>query len=107
MNSVWEAYTRAFISWAQTDWAPLCPMAQIAINGRDATSTGVAPFFLQHGYNVDPLQLEISQGADQKKYTTEERSDRKKAEAIVAKFRDVFDLAQAGHSPNRTRKAGK
>lgn len=102
MNSVWEAYTRAFISWAQTDWASLCPMAQIAINGRDATSTGVAPFFLQHGYNVDPLQLEIPQGADQKKYTAEERSDRKKAEAIVAKFRDVFDLAQASMATAQT-----
>ena len=95
MNSVWEAYIRAFVSWAQDNWAPLCPMAQIAINGRDATSTGVAPFFLQHGYNVDPLQLETPLGADRKKYTAEERSDREKAEAITAKFRDVFDLVQA------------
>jgi hypothetical protein len=70
-------------------------MAQVAINGRDATSTGVAPFFLQHGYNVDPLQLETPLEADRKKYTAEERSDREKAEAIVAKFRDVFDLVQA------------
>jgi transposase InsO family protein len=95
MNSVWEAYVRAFISWAQDDWAPLCPMAQIAINGRDATSTGVSPFFLQHGYHVDPLQLETPQGADRKKYNSEERSEREKAEMIVAKFRDVFDLVQA------------
>jgi transposase InsO family protein len=95
MNSVWEAYIRAFISWSQDDWALYCPMAQIAINGRDATSTGVAPFFLQHGYDVDPLQLVTPLGADRKKYTAEERSDREKAEAIVAKFRDVFDLVQA------------
>jgi transposase InsO family protein len=95
MNSVWEAYIRAFVSWAQTNWAPLCPMAQIAINGRDAASTGVAPFFLQHGYNVDPLQLEVPLGADRKKYTAEERSEREKAELIAAKFRDVFDLVQA------------
>jgi hypothetical protein len=72
-----------------------CPIAQIAINGRDATLTGVAPFFLQHGYNVDPLQLGTPLGADRKKYTAKERSDREKAEAIVAKFRDVFDLVQA------------
>lgn len=56
---------------------------------------GVAPFFLQHGYNVDLLQLGTPLGADRKKYTAEERSDREKAEAIVAKFRDVFDLVQA------------
>jgi transposase InsO family protein len=95
MNSVWEAYIRAFIGWSQDDWAAYCPMAQVAINGRDATSTGVAPFFLQHGYNVDPLQLEIPLGADRKKYTAEERSDREKAETIASKFRDVFDLVQA------------
>ena len=68
-------------------------MAQIAINGRDATSTGVSPFFLQHGYNVDPLQLETPQGADCKKYTADERSEREKAEAIAAKFQHVFKLA--------------
>jgi hypothetical protein len=70
-------------------------MAQIAINGRDAILTGVALFFLQHGYNVDPLQLETSLGTDGKKYTAEERLEREKAELIAAKFRDVFDLAQA------------
>ena len=95
MNSVWEAYIRAFINWAQNNWASLCPMAQIAINGREATSTKVAPFFLQHGYNVDPLQLKIPLSADRRKYTAEERSDREKAELIVAKFRSVFDLVQA------------
>jgi transposase InsO family protein len=95
MNSVLEAYIRAFVNWAQDNWALLCPMAQIAINGRDATSTGVAPFFLQHGYNVDPLQLELPSGADYRKFTAEQRSDRERAEAIAAKFRDVFDLVQA------------
>ncbi|KAK1912052.1 hypothetical protein P3342_012535 [Pyrenophora teres f. teres] len=95
MNSVWEAYVRAFISWSQDDWATYCPMAQIAINGRDATSTGVSPFFLQHSYNVDPLQLKALPSTSQREYTTEERSDREKAETIAAKFRDVFDLVQA------------
>ena len=102
MNSVWEAYIRAFISWSQDDWALYCPMAQIAINGRDATSTGVAPFFLQHGYHVDPLQLVTPLGADKKKYTAEERSDREKAETIAAKFRDVFDLVQASMAEAQT-----
>lgn len=55
------------------------------INGRDAKSTGVTPFFLQHRYNIILLQLETPLGA-QKKYTTKELSDREKAELIVAKF---------------------
>ncbi len=50
---------------------------------------------MQHGYNVDSLQLEPLIKANRKKYTAEERLDREKAEAIVAKFRDVFDLVQA------------
>jgi hypothetical protein len=70
-------------------------MAQIAINGREATSTRVAPFFLHHGYNVDPLQLEVPLGANRKKYSAQEQSEREKAELIAAKFRDVFDLVQA------------
>jgi len=90
MNSVWEAYMRAFVNWAQQDWATLCPMAQIAIKGRDATSTGVSPFFLQHGYNVEPIQLEIESPRQQESKTGVE-----KAQSIVAKMKGVFELAQA------------
>ncbi|EFQ86667.1 hypothetical protein PTT_18031, partial [Pyrenophora teres f. teres 0-1] len=46
-------------------------------------------------YNVDPLQLKALPSISQREYTTEERSDREKAETIAAKFRDVFDLVQA------------
>jgi hypothetical protein len=95
MNSTWETYMKAFVDWAQHNWAPLCPLAQIAIRGRDATSTKVSPFFLQHGYNIDPLQLEVPAGADRRRYTAHERSDREKAESIVAKLRHLVELAQA------------
>jgi hypothetical protein len=95
MNSNWETYIKAFVNWAQDNWAPLCPLAQIAIRGRDATSTKISPFFLQHGYNIDPLQLEIPAGADQRRYTAHERSDREKAKSIVMKLRYLVDLAQA------------
>lgn len=57
MNSTVEAYLRAFVNWAQNNWAELCPMAQAAIRGRPATSTKVSPFFLQHGYEADLIQL--------------------------------------------------
>ena len=33
-------------------------MAELAINNRDAHSTDVSPFFLMHGYHIEPLQLE-------------------------------------------------
>jgi hypothetical protein len=95
MNSTVEAYLRAYISWNQKDWVRWLPMAAIAIKGREARSTKVSPFFLQHGYNVDPLQLDVSQGPDRADLTTEARSDYDKAKAIVEKFQQVFDLAQA------------
>jgi hypothetical protein len=33
-------------------------MAQLAINSRDAASTGVSLFFLDHGYDLEPLDIE-------------------------------------------------
>jgi acetolactate synthase small subunit len=86
---------KAFVDWAQHDWAPLCPLAQIAIRGRDATLTKVSPFFLQHGYNIDPLQLEVPAGADRRRYTAHERSDQEKAKSIVTKLRYLVELVQA------------
>jgi hypothetical protein len=55
MNSTIEAYLRAYIEWRQSNWADLLPMASIAIKGREARSTRVSPFILQHGYNIDPI----------------------------------------------------
>jgi transposase InsO family protein len=52
MNSTVEAYLRAYVDWDQKNWARLLGMAMIAIRGREATSTKVSPFFLQHGYHV-------------------------------------------------------
>jgi hypothetical protein len=70
-------------------------MAQIAINGRDATSTGVAPFFLQHGYNVDPIRLKTSSEDGNNEAAREGNTDKEKAERVVTKLREVFELAQA------------
>jgi transposase InsO family protein len=92
MNATIEAYIRAFCHWAQGDWAFLCPMAQLAINGRDAASTGISPFFLDHGYHVEPLQL---QEEVQEVPHAQAQSMRKKAENIVAKLKGTLDIVQA------------
>ena len=49
---VW-AYLRHFVDYAQSNWAKLLPMAKLAINNQDAASTGVSPFFLDHGYHAN------------------------------------------------------
>lgn len=57
MNQKVLAYLRAFISYAQFDWPQMLPTAQLAINNRDNSNSGVSPFFLEHGYHADPIQL--------------------------------------------------
>ena len=66
------------------------PLAEIAINDRDATSTGVSPFFLQHSYHIKPLDLQVD--------LTEEvtrQSPVQQADAIVRKLKDAREWAQS------------
>lgn len=86
MNSVIEAQLRIGVNYEMNNWVALLPYVQIAIKARDATLTKVSPFFMQHGYNVDPLQLIVSEGPERKKYNKKKRSDREKAESIVKRL---------------------
>jgi hypothetical protein len=94
MNSTIEAYLCAYIEWGQSNWADLLPMATIAVKGHKARSTTVPPFFLQHGYNIDPVQLDISQGPNEEELEACVKPDYNKAKAIVEKFQQAFDIAQ-------------
>jgi hypothetical protein len=67
-------------------------MAQIAINGRNATSIGISPFFLQHGYEVEPLQLEIGDKRRLRR-PAEQLSDEQKAAEIALKLQQSVELA--------------
>ena len=58
MNATVKEYLRNFCNRIQDNWVDLLPMAQLAINGRDAAATGVSPFFLDHGYHVEPLEID-------------------------------------------------
>jgi len=89
-NSTIEAYIRMFCDWAQSNWSFLAPMAQLAINGRDSASTGVSPFFLDHGYHVEPLQLE-----EEARDIPNASTMRQKGENIVAKLKGALEIAQA------------
>ena len=62
MNAVIKQYLCHFCNYVQDNWVQHLPLAQLAINRRDATSTGVSPFFLDHGYNIEPLEIEQIQG---------------------------------------------
>ena len=56
MNQEVLAYLRSFISFAQLEWPSMLPSAQLAINNRDNSISGLSPFFLLHGYHVEPIQ---------------------------------------------------
>ena len=55
-NQEVERILRVFTCYTQEDWIKLLPVAAVAINNRNAASTGVSPFFFTHRYHVDPIQ---------------------------------------------------
>jgi len=111
MNSVIEAMLRAFCNWDQTNWASLLPVVQLAIKNRTATSTGVSPFYLLHGYELETIQLQPGT-ADTDRYT-DPSSGKDKATKILAKLKQAMEFAQASmtaaqqdqeHQANKKRK---
>jgi hypothetical protein len=57
MNQIVETYICTFILYIQDNWTELLLIAELAINNRDAASTGVSPFFLIYSFYIEPLQL--------------------------------------------------
>jgi hypothetical protein len=91
-NQVLEAYLSAFVAYTQDDWAEHLPSAELAINNRNAASTKISPFFMTHGYNIDPIQIDEE---------LEERNGRARSspiacgEQVVKKLKDARDWAEA------------
>ena len=88
MNQVVEQFLRAFCNMAQDDWGPLCCAAQLAINNRPATATGMSPFFLTQGYNVDSVQAGLP-----KNIRNAKMSPAAAAESMVRKLTERWELA--------------
>jgi len=91
-NSDIEVYLRTFINHAQNDWARLCPLAELSLNGRISSITGVSPFFLSHGYELPVFQLydEVRENP-----TEDSPSAIERGEAIVRKLQQANDWAKA------------
>jgi transposase InsO family protein len=54
-NSDVEVVVRVFCNNDQDNWATLCPVLELMLNSRTNSTTGVSPFFLQHGYHNTPF----------------------------------------------------
>ena len=91
-NQVIQPYLRAYTTFSQDNWKDLLGIAQLAINNRVVTSTGINPFFITHGYNTLLLDYNIAAAG------TEDRGARTPAEIgkkITRKLRKTSDFAQA------------
>jgi hypothetical protein len=60
----------------------------LALNNKDSSSTGISPFFLDHGYCVEPLDLE-----EDPPTITNPKTPGQRAEVIVTKLRGALELA--------------
>lgn len=89
-NQELERYIRCFISYSQGDWAELLPIAELAANNRSSATTGFSPFFLTHGYEVDPIEIH-EEVADNSITLMPKRH----AEAMVYKLREAQQIAEA------------
>ena len=89
-NQEIERILRVFITYAQDNWKELLPIVAVAINNRDAASTGISPFFFTHGYHVDPIGLDESNQL-QETLTRPELA----GETFVNRLQEATDWAQA------------
>ena len=91
-NQVIQPYLRAYTTFSQDNKENLLSIAQLAMNNRAATSTGINPFFITHGYNTPVLDYDIAAAG------TGNRGARTPAEMgneITKKLREASDFAQA------------
>ncbi|THC88327.1 hypothetical protein EYZ11_012225 [Aspergillus tanneri] len=89
-NQEVERVLRVFTSYAQDDWGSLLPVVAMAINNREATSTGLSPFFFTHGYHIDPVALQ-----DAKEIDGELQVPEQAGEAFVKRLEEATNWAQA------------
>jgi hypothetical protein len=69
----------------QGDWATWSASAELALNNQELTSTRISPFFLNHGYHLEVLDL-----ANKLRQSNLAKSPLQKGEAIVSKMKDAL-----------------
>jgi hypothetical protein len=84
MNQTVETYLRIFVDYVQDDWKELLLFAELVINNRIVAATKVSPFFLEHRYHVEPLDIQ-GQLSD----VDIAKSPIQKADVIVRKLKEV------------------
>ncbi|CAJ2651960.1 unnamed protein product [Trifolium pratense] len=85
-QEVW-AYLRSYVNYMQNDWAKWLFTAQVALNNRPNTTTGLSPFFVTHGYNLTPLDISRAEKTN--------LPEEKRASNFVSRLKDLEDFSQS------------
>jgi len=91
-NSDIEVVVRVFCNNDQDNWATLCPVLELMLNSRTNSTTGVSPFFLQHGYHNSPFSQTEELGRTTENATIA-TSPQDKAREIVKVITSAADWA--------------
>ena len=89
-NAYMEQYLRQFVDYTQKDWEDLLPMAEFAARNAVSSSTGVTPFFANHGHHP-----RMSFGPPRPLYKGASRTVRegnKFGTAFADKMEDILEL---------------
>lgn len=87
MNQEILAYLRAFVVYSQLNWSKLLPTAMLALNNRDSSVIGMSPFFVEHGYHIEPIQ--------RVERVSRKSSPAADAETFVQRIHEAQEYAQA------------
>lgn len=95
-NQEIEAYLRAYISFLQGDWGRWIPTAQLALNGRESTAIKMSPFFVQHGYHIEPFA--VAEGVGEPVDSTAAAADK-----LLERTHEVTEYIQAAAAATQQR----
>jgi hypothetical protein len=104
-NAEVERLLRQWVNYQQDNWVDMLPAVQLSLNTKESTTTGVSPFFLSHGYHLEPFTL-FDEPIREETLTSPER----KGDLIVSRLKDATDwaqLAMAGMQQEQERQANR
>jgi transposase InsO family protein len=90
MNQEIEKIIRIWATYTQDNWLDLLPIVMASINNREASSTGLSPFFFMHGYHNEPIRLVADRMTEGK-----QKEGETLAEDFIRRLQDATEWAQA------------
>jgi hypothetical protein len=92
-NSDIEVVARTYVNQAQDNWATLTPILELMLNTRTNSTTGVSPFFLQHGFENTPFPPDLPHNLSEGDAMDRTTNPKDRAQAIVRTLRQAADWA--------------